>query len=329
MARLSPSWKRSAKLFLKAVVAVLVLWAVGRHVERTWNDLKARHETLRVEPGWVVAGGVLYLAGLSACGMFYGQVLRASATPLGTGAALRAYLISQLGKYVPGKAMVVVMRVGLSSPYGARPATAAIATFYETLVMMAAGAVVAALGFTAARPAPWKWKLVVLSAGLALAFLVVVDPIVFPRASRLVTSPIPGVGPEAEPRFTRRLLGAGLLWSLACWVLLGLSQVAVIRAVDPGGVRPGLWPVVAASVALATVGGFVVAVLPGGLGVREGLLMATLGRVLGSAETAVIATLLLRLTWVAAEGAAAAVLAVVRPARGRLSEPPPTPNPTP
>jgi uncharacterized membrane protein YbhN (UPF0104 family) len=96
-------------------------------------------------------------------------------------------------------------------------------------------------------------------------------------------------------------------------VLLGLSQVAVIRAVAPGGVGPGLWPVVAASVALATVGGFVVAVLPGGLGVREWLLMLALGPVLGSADTAVIATLLLRLTWVAAEGAAAAVLAFARP----------------
>ena len=35
---------------------------------------------------------------------------------------------------------------------------------------------------------------------------------------------------------------------------------------------------VIASVALATVAGFVVAVLPGGLGVREGVLMSALGR---------------------------------------------------
>ena len=46
--------------------------------------------------------------------------------------------------------MVVVMRAGLSVPYGARAATAAIATFYETLVMMAAGGLVAALGFALA-----------------------------------------------------------------------------------------------------------------------------------------------------------------------------------
>ena len=41
-------------------------------------------------------------------------------------------------------------------------------------------------------------------------------------------------------------------------------------------------PVVIASVALATVAGFVVAVLPGGLGVREGVLMLALEPALGS-----------------------------------------------
>ena len=67
---------------------------------------------------------------------------------------MRAYLVSHLGKYVPGKAMVVVMRAGLSMPYGARGATAAIATFYETLVMMAAGSLMAALGFALAGASP-------------------------------------------------------------------------------------------------------------------------------------------------------------------------------
>lgn len=314
MATPSPSWKRWAVRVLKGAVAVVVVWAVGRHLAQTWRDLGTHGRTLHVGPGWIVAGGALYLAGLSACGVFYGQIVRSSATPLGWAAALRAYLISHLGKYVPGKAMVVVMRVGLSTPFGARPATAAIATFYETLVMMAAGSVVAAAGFATGRPVPWNF--VLPSAALAVAFLVAVDPVVFPRVSRLVTSPIPGVGPEAHPRLSRRLLGAGLLWSLACWVLLGLSQVVVVRAISSAGLGLEHWPLVTASVALATVGGFVVPVLPGGLGVREWLLMTALAPALGTnSELAVIAALLLRLTWVAAEGIAAAVLVVVRPAR--------------
>ena len=34
-----PRWKRTTIAAVKAVVAVVVLWAVGRHVLRTWNDL--------------------------------------------------------------------------------------------------------------------------------------------------------------------------------------------------------------------------------------------------------------------------------------------------
>ena len=68
-----------------------------------------------------------------------------------------------------------------------------------------------------------------------------------------------------------------------------------------------LVPAVIASVALATVAGFVIAVLPGGLGVREGVLMSTLAPALGS-DHAVIASLLLRLVWVAAELVAALIL---------------------
>ncbi len=113
------------------------------------------------------------------------------------------------------------------------------------------------------------------------------------------------------PRFTSRLLAQGLLWSSCGWILLGLSQLAVMRSFDPAGtdapVVVGLVPVVIASVALATVAGFVVAVLPGGLGVREGVLMSALAPAIGS-DQAVIASLLLRLVWVAAELTAAAIL---------------------
>jgi uncharacterized membrane protein YbhN (UPF0104 family) len=73
-----------------------------------------------------------------------------------------------------------------------------------------------------------------------------------------------------------------------------------------------LVPVVTASVALATVAGFVVAVLPGGLGVREGVLMYALAPAMGE-DLAVVAALVLRLVWVAAELVAAAILLPLGP----------------
>jgi uncharacterized membrane protein YbhN (UPF0104 family) len=304
-------WNPRTKLALKVMLGIIVLLAVGRHVIQTWRNLSDQGQSLRVAPGWLALGMLLYVAGLSACGAFFRTIMAASPTPVGWLPALRAYLISHLGKYVPGKAMVVIMRVGLLTPYGARASTAAFATLYETLVMMAAGSLVATLGFIVV---PIELAPVMAAVGLTLGMFFIVDPKIFPKIASMLSAPLKNVGPEALPKFSRRLLGEGILWSTAGWILLGLSQVAVARAILPEGTRVLIssWPLIIASVALATVAGFVVAIMPGGLGVREWVLMETLAPAIG-AESAVVAALALRLTWVLAESLVTAVLTVARP----------------
>ena len=57
--------------------------------------------------------------------------------------AMSAQLVGHLGKYVPGKAMVVVIRAGRLSGKGVPVLSGSIAVFLETLLMMAVGAAVA------------------------------------------------------------------------------------------------------------------------------------------------------------------------------------------
>jgi glycosyltransferase 2 family protein len=324
--------KSRVKLAIKAILTVLVLAFVGRHVDRTWHELHERGQTPRIDWAWFSVSVAVYLAGLAAFGVYFWRIMKAGTTPTSLPPALRAYLISHLGKYVPGKAMVVVMRAGLVAPYGARPATAAFATLYETLVMMAAGGLVASAGFaigsgpSARVPVPLfggseiEAPLALMGLALGLAFLVVVWPSVFPRLAGLARVPLPNVGPDALPRFSLRLLGEGLAWSLLGWVLLGLSQVAVIRALSTTGLAISAWPLTIASVALATVAGFVVPIAPGGLGVREWVLWTALASALDR-DLAVVAALVLRLAWVVGEVLAAAVLTAIRPALPGPSSP--------
>ena len=132
-------------------MAIVVLWAVGRHVlAHVRRPAKPAANRFTSSPVWLALAGVLYLAGLLACAVFFERILRCSPAPVGLLPAWRAYIVSHLGKYVPGKAMVVVLRSGMVVPYGGRASTAAIATFYETLVMMGAGGLVAAVGFAGA-----------------------------------------------------------------------------------------------------------------------------------------------------------------------------------
>lgn len=298
-------WIGWGKAAIKAAIALLVVVAVGRYVAKTWGDFQRVGRSLQVDAGRVAAACGVYLGGLSCFGLFYGRLLGASPFP-----ALRAYLISHLGKYVPGKAMVVVLRAGLISPFGVRPATAALGTLYETLVMMAAGGLVAAFGF-ALSSGPIQALPALASLGLGGGFLLLVEPRVFPRLARVIRVPFPNVGPDALPALSQRRLAEGLLWALGGWMLLGLSQVATIRAIFPEGASVDRWPLVVAGVALATVAGFVSG-LPGGAFVREWVLMKTLAPAVGQ-DRAVVSALALRLTWVLAEAGSAAVLAMVRP----------------
>jgi uncharacterized membrane protein YbhN (UPF0104 family) len=316
------SWKRVLQGGLQAALGVLVLAAVGRQVLRTLAALHERGVSLTLDPGLLAASGLLYLLGLACCGAFFWRVLGASAGPVSLAAAERAYLISHLAKYVPGKAMVVVVRSGLVVPAGARAATAAFATLYETLVMMAAGGLVAAAAFAFAPQqsvtinvstrGSIALPLVVLAALAGAGFAVLVWPRWFGTLAGWIRKPFRNLGPEVLPRLTPGLLALGLGLSAVAWVLLGLSQVAVLRALEPALAPPGVWPAVVGSVALATVAGFAVPIAPGGLGVREWVLWTSLGSAI-DADRAVVAALVLRLVWVAAEVLATAMLLPWRP----------------
>src|SRR5205085_9410964 len=132
------------------------------------------------------------------------------------------------------------------------------------------------------------------------------------RLSRLARLPFPDVGPDALPVVSYRLLSAGVLATLVGWILMGLSQIAILRSLMPSGLPLSLWPAAIGSVALATVAGFAVPVSPGGLGVREFVLWTALGSVVEK-DLAVLASLGLRLAWVVGEILAGVRLMLVRP----------------
>jgi hypothetical protein len=301
--------RRLAITFAKTLIGALVVFAISRYVMKIWAKLPPEGREIHVNWSWVAVSAACYLAGLLVFGFFFDRVLIRGNVLIGLYAAVRAYVISHLGKYVPGKALVVVMRIGLLAPAEARASTVTFASFYETLVMMAAGGLLAA-GFFATDRAYWSTALPAL--GIGGGFLVIVSPQVFPRVSRLAILPFSKIGNEAIPTISARLLAVGLSTDAVGWMLWGMSQVALVLAISPQGFPAAHWPVVIASVGFATIAGFVVALLPGGLGVREGVLMAALTPAVGE-TTAIVAALGLRLVWISVELVAAGFFSLIRP----------------
>lgn len=304
----SDNAKKRLVLFFKLAVVALVVWGIWRAIGNARDDFN-RHEfsLSQVQPGWLLAAAVCYLLGMLPMGLFWFQVLRAMGQSPRLISTLRAFYIGHLGKYVPGKAMVVVLRAGSIRGPGIDTAVAALSVFVETFTMMAVGAFVAATIVLI-----WLHEhsaMMALGLGLLVATGVPTLPPIFRKIVRaLKVGKVGGQIDRALAGLTFRVMAVGWAANLAGWTLLGMSYWLTLRSVPT--VQPlsaaGDVACVIASTSLAMVAGFV-SLLPGGVGVREWILTELMGPLVGAAM-ALVSALLLRLVWLAAELAAAALL---------------------
>src|SRR5439155_13304880 len=305
-------WWPAAKL----VLAAAILAAVGLQF---WRDL--HHEglqTISLQPAWLVASALLYLAGMGFSAWFWYRLLVIFGERPAVSSAFRAYYLSQLGKYLPGKAWALMMRGTMVQGPNCKLGVALIATFYEVLTMMASGALLAAVLFVLEPPAVLgdSWNPGVLGLVLLAVCGVPLLPGVFNRIVGRLARRFESVESFRLPRLGAATLLEGLATTSGVWVFFGLSLWAMVQAVmpEPPPLTWGVWARYTAILALAYVGGFVAVFVPGGMGVREWVLdrflapeLAGLGSVAAAPATVVI-VLLLRLSWTAAELVLGAVL---------------------
>jgi hypothetical protein len=288
---------RLAKGLLVVVVLVAVTWTFYQ------NFQLVEWAALDWQPEWLVLSGASYFLALSCCAVFWWLALRAQGQRPGFFLAFRAYHVSHLGKYAPGKALGPFIRTLLVRGPGVQTSVALVTVFYETLTVMGVGAIVGALWLPGWLTGLRQVLLLILLLGLGAFFL---SPPVFNRLSARVAARFQS--PGAEPP---RPLGAGvLLLGIALGAVnllfLGLGLLAAIQAVQETPADLRLVVECTGVVALATVLGFVTPA-PGGLGVREWLIAEMLGPQLGPGPATIVA-ILLRLTGIVTELLVAGVL---------------------
>ncbi|NLF72408.1 MAG: flippase-like domain-containing protein [Candidatus Anammoximicrobium sp.] len=303
--RIVKAAKQSVRLLILALVGV----GIWHTVRNAIGELQAKQFALhQVRWGWLAASGVVYLAATAPCWIFWHRTLEAMGQrPLWL-ASLRAYYTGHLGKYLPGKALVVVIRSGMIRSPRVDTSVAVTAVFVETLTMMAVGAFTAAaiLGVLY-RNQVW---LVLLSIGLMIGIGGPTVPPVFRRLVRMVG--VKKVNPDIDRALAgldSRLMLFGWVINVAGWGLMGLSLWLTLRAIPTTTIRPVElqdWPSLTACAALSVVLGFL-SMLPGGLGVREYVVMTLLSGPFGLGAATVCAVLS-RLVGLLAESVLAAVL---------------------
>ncbi len=263
-------------------------------------------------PPLLLLSGLCYAIGLLPANWYWRQCLLTMDQRAPLLATSWAYFYGGLGKYFPGKAMVIVLRLGALSQYNFKKMATAITIFMETLTMMAVGGALASLCLIALN---LDWKLTALAIALLLCMFV---PTLPPVLRFLIAKLQRGVSAETLREWTGRI-HTGLIvkgWGamLGVWLMWGLSLLCVLQALPIAEQTTTNWPHLMLSslgaCTLAVVLGFV-SLLPGGAGVREVVLSTILAPIVGP-TAALCAAIWLRVIWLATELALVALLALVR-----------------
>jgi uncharacterized membrane protein YbhN (UPF0104 family) len=300
------------------IVILVVVWVVWE-INKTGSELLQHRWEPR--PGWLLLAVACYLIGYLPAGIYWHTILKKLGQNPTFYETLRAYYIGHLGKYMPGKAMVVALRAGLVQSDRVKTSVAVASVFLETLTMMAVGAMISAiLLFVFFRE---QTVLMLIALGLMVVSGLPVVPFFFRKIVKIAGA-VKGDDEmnQALDRFNTKTLFCGWGLMAVTWLFLGLSLCATINGVGiaTGDLLQHLPRFVAAS-ALSTVAGFL-SMIPGGLGVREMVLTELMYRYfeaialpeeLAPRAAGVVVAGVARLISLVSELAVSAVLYLVKP----------------
>jgi hypothetical protein len=233
--------------------------------------------------GFLAVAGALVavLLALVATMQVWRVLLAALGSPLAARPAARVMFIGQLGKYLPGSIWPVVAQMELGTAHRVPRHRSASASVLTMLFCLLAG-LLAALVTLPFAPVATSYRWVFLAAPVLLVCL-------FPQVLNRILDRLLRLArrPALEQPLAGRAVAGALAWALASWVCFGLQiWLLSIKLGAPLG-RAALLSV--GGFAFAWCAGFVVVFVPAGAGIRDLLLIATLGPMLGAGQATAVA----------------------------------------
>ncbi len=331
------SWGSVLKKGVKPLLALIVVLGIAQAIRLAWIDLhrtqeKAQQRIVEIEARlggtdeakraeleseiasikaslfsfkrvrwWIAVSSIpISCFSLFPAGIYWWLTLRQFGRSVPFVPTMSAYTVGGLGKYVPGKAMVLILRSAAMQKEGVPIAVSLVSIFIETLMMLAAGGGLGTLALSSLSIPNWlRWILV----GTSIVSIIPILPPIFNRLLRFISQyrhfKLPKKLAEA---MTWRFVGEGWLLSLLGQLVMGASLWVIcesMRGMSAGDSSGALvdsvsnWRLLVACFA-ATSMGFVIgflSMLPGGAGARELAVTLVLAPVLGYAPALAAAVL--------------------------------------
>jgi uncharacterized membrane protein YbhN (UPF0104 family) len=280
--RLRAAWAVARRLLASRPVRwvfVAVAAALGGYaVARDWTQVRVALASI----GGLTAAAAMVsvLIAMLAMMQAWRRLLAGLGSPLPARIAARIMFVGQLGKYLPGSIWPILAQMELGNAHRVPRHHSASASMLNMVLSVLSGLLTAlvTLPFVAGST-PYLWAFLAAPGLLACLHPKVLN-FLLGRLFRLTRRP-----PLEQP-LTARAIATSLAWSFGSWIFYGLQiWLLATRLGAPRGTGALL---AVGGFAFAWSVGFLAVFAPAGAGVREVLLVALLGPVLGvGAATAV------------------------------------------
>lgn len=277
---------------LQLAVAGIVAAMVWSTIVGNWNEFRSLKVSVRLHPGWIATSALAVFLSYAVSVEAWRQILAGWGQRLAYLRAARVWLVANLGRYVPGKVWSVAGLMVMAQRGGVEPWAAAASAF--AIQAVAVGTAVALVA-AAAPGATSPFRL----GAAALVAVATIAVLAWERSARVAARLLGG-----DARIRPLPLGAvarSAALGLVSWSIHGVAFWVLARGLG----LPGALPVTTAVgvFALGYVMGLLALFAPGGVGVREVVLIGLLTPGLGgggAVALSVASRILLTLTEVVA-----------------------------
>ena len=258
---------------IRVLVAAGALVALAATIVDLWSRLA--EVVMSANKGDILVGAVFVVLAILSNMASWWVILKGFGyrIPFITGA--RIFFISQIGKYLPGSVWPVMAQVSLGTDHNIPRIISTTAATVALMIGVVAGSVVGGIAVITSNPvlfSSYSWVLAVVPVGL-----VVLSPPVMHRLIALLMRLTRREGDVPRLPFTTMASAAGL--SVVMWLMLGAHTAMLARSL--GAQQEGLYTASVGAYAFAWIAGFVVVILPAGIGLREGILLIAFEAALG------------------------------------------------
>lgn len=262
--------------WVQAIAGAIILFFLVRQFRADWAKLAEQPLVLEIRWGMVTASLIVTWAMYAVLIWGWRTVLHGWREWIRAVDAARIWTISSLGKYIPGKVWAIAGMAVMAEQRGVSGAAAMGSAIVMQLIALATGAMVALAltGTTLLERVPFgSTGAIVLAAGALVTAVALTSPSLTRRIGFWAGRPnaVKAVEPEA--------LAGALFANLFAWCGYGLALQLLLHGILPDAQLS--WRMATGAFAASYLVGYLALFLPGGLGVRELILVALLQDAIG------------------------------------------------